>query len=122
MIYSNCLIRVEREESEIPWLKIFVQREVKEFSECTNAEKLSIFNAMDLIEKMMLAYYNPTKINLASFGNYVPQVHWHVMARFKDDSFFPEPMWGEKQRDGQLKLPSFEKFCIEVVKALTDQE
>ena len=120
MIYSNSLIRVEQEESEIPWLKVFVQRDVKEFSECTSAEKLAVLEAMDCIEKVMLAYYNPVKINLASFGNYVPQVHWHVMARFKDDSFFPEPMWGEKQRDAQLKLPSFEKFCTEVAKALTD--
>ena len=122
MIYSNNLIRVEPEVSEIPWLKIVVQREVREFSECTSAEKLAIFDVMDCIEKMMLAYYHPAKINLASFGNYVPQVHWQVMARFKDDSFFPEPMWGEKQRDAQLQLPSFEKFCEEVAKALTAQE
>jgi len=122
MIYSNDLIRVEQEESEIPWLKVFVQRNVKEFSECTNAEKLAVFNAMDVIEKVMISYYKPTKINLASFGNYVPQVHWHIMARFSEDSFFPEPMWGVKQRDSQLTLPSFEVFCKEVLQVLTAQE
>jgi len=122
MIYSNALIRVEREKSEIPWLKVFVQREVKEFSECTGAEKLAVFEAMDMIEKMMLTYYKPTKINLASFGNYVAQVHWHIMARFREDSFFPEPMWGVKQRETQLALPSFEIFCKEITEALTAQE
>jgi len=66
----------------------------------------------------MIAYYNPKKINIASFGNYMPHVHWHVMARFEEDSFFPEPMWGIKQREGDLSLPDFEGFCKKVVKAL----
>lgn len=32
------------------------------------------------------------------------------MARFEEDSYFPEPMWGEKQREAKLKLPSFNNF------------
>ena len=65
---------------------------------------------LDLIEKEMISYFKPEKINIASFGNYVPHVHFHVMARFKEDSYFPEPMWGKKQRDANLTLPSFEDF------------
>lgn len=58
----------------------------------------------------MLAYYQPEKINIASFGNMLPQVHWHIMARFRDDSYFPEPMWGTKQRDAELVLPPMDPF------------
>lgn len=118
MIFENSLIRVEVEKSEIPWLKVFAVEDRREFSACTAQEKLMIFEAIDLIEKKMLSFYKPEKINLASFGNYVPQVHWHVMARFKEDSFFPEPMWGTKQRDGSYQLKNFDLFCREVVKAL----
>ena len=109
-IYENSLIRVEREESEIPWLKIYTQQEHKEFSECSMEEKMSIFRALDIIEIEMLSYFKATKINIASFGNYQPLVHWHIMARFENDSFFPEPMWGKKQREASLNLPSFEQF------------
>ncbi len=63
----------------------------------------------------MIEYYHPEKINIASFGNYVPHVHFHIMARFKEDSYFPEPMWGKKQRNANLNLPDFSKFC-EIVK------
>ena len=63
------------------------------------------------IEKEMLNYYSPKKINIASFGNYMPHVHWHIMARFEEDSYYPEPMWGIKQRESNLDLPSFEMFC-----------
>ena len=59
---------------------------------------------------------NPDKINIASFGNYVPHVHFHIMARFKEDSFFPEPMWGKKQREANLDLPSFEIFIDKLKK------
>ncbi len=113
-MFENELIRVEIEESEIPWLKVFTQLNRKEFSECTTDEKSAIFEALDIIEKEMLSYYQPTKINIASFGNYVPLVHWHIMARFSEDSFFPEPMWGIKQREIVLELPSFEQFCTQV--------
>lgn len=110
IIYENKLIKVEIEKSEIPWLKIFTQENLKEFSQCNKETKEEILRALDIIEKEMINYFNPEKINIASFGNYVPHVHFHVMARFKEDSFFPEPMWGKKQREGNLNLPSFEDF------------
>jgi diadenosine tetraphosphate (Ap4A) HIT family hydrolase len=114
-IFENSLIFVEVHESEIPWLKIFTKAVKKEFSDCTHEEKSEIFRALDIIEKVMLDYYRPTKINIASFGNMLPHVHWHIMARFEDDQFFPEPMWGVKQRESSLELPSFEEF-LQVVK------
>lgn len=119
-MFENDLIRLEIEKSEIPWLKIFTQVERKEFSECTSKERAAIFDALDIIEKEMLSYYRPDKINIASFGNYVPLVHWHVMARFKEDSYFPEPMWGKKQREASLTLPPFEEFCTRVIRRLKE--
>ena len=114
LIYENNLVKIEVEKSEIPWLKIFTQKSIKEFSQCDSQTKSEIFRLLDLIEKKMLDYYNPQKINIASFGNYVPHVHFHIMARFKEDSYFPEPMWGEKQREAKLELPNFEQFIEEL--------
>ena len=109
-LFKNDLIKIEIEQSEIPWLKIFTNESIKEFSECNNETKQEIWKYLDLIEKEMLNHFKPDKINIASFGNYVPHVHFHIMARFKEDSFFPEPMWGKKQREAKLNLPSFEDF------------
>jgi len=110
-IYENENIRIETEESEIPWLKIFTQVPYREMSEVPAEIKFEIYDLLDIIEKEMISYYNPDKINIASFGNYLPHVHWHIMARFEEDSYFPEPMWGTKQRENRLALPSFETFC-----------
>ena len=43
----------------------------------------------------------PHKINLASFGNLTPHLHWHVIPRFEDDPHFPNSIWGERQRPGR---------------------
>jgi len=117
MIYTNPLIYIEIHESEIPWLKIFTHESHKEFSECSRDERIMIFDLLDLIEREMLTYFKPEKINIASFGNMLPQVHWHIMARFINDSYFPEPMWGAKQREGDAKVAPMEPF-IENLKAV----
>jgi diadenosine tetraphosphate (Ap4A) HIT family hydrolase len=41
---------------------------------------------------------DPLKINLASFGNMTPHLHWHVIPRWADDAHFPQPVWGPRQR------------------------
>jgi diadenosine tetraphosphate (Ap4A) HIT family hydrolase len=115
MLYSNSLIYIERHDSDIPWLKIFTHALHKEFSECSRDEKEMIWECLDIIEKEMLRYFNPAKINIASFGNMLPRVHWHVMARFEDDNYFPEPMWGSKQREGFVLTTPMEPF-IEAMK------
>lgn len=118
VIYENENIKIAVEASEIPWLTIFTQHPYKEMSEVPGFIKFEIYYLLDIIEKEMIAYYNPKKINIASFGNYMPHVHWHIMARFEEDSYFPEPMWGTKQREGNLGLPEFKSFCEKVVKAI----
>ncbi|MEI4902545.1 HIT domain-containing protein, partial [Klebsiella pneumoniae] len=44
--------------------------------------------------------YSPDKVNLASLGNVVPHLHWHVIARFRDDAHFPDPIWSVPRREG----------------------
>jgi diadenosine tetraphosphate (Ap4A) HIT family hydrolase len=117
MIYSNSLIYIEIHNSEIPWLKIFTHEPRKEFSECSRNERIMIMECLDVIELEMLKYFKPEKINIASFGNMLPRVHWHIMGRFLNDSYFPEPMWGVKQREGDVKMAPLEPF-IENLKAV----
>jgi len=110
IVYKNSLIKVEVEKFEIPWLKVFTIEEIKEFSDCSTELKLEILRALDIIEKEMISYFKPDKINIASFGNYLPHVHFHIQARFKEDSYFPEPTWGKKQRESKIELKELNKF------------
>ena len=118
LIYENRNIKIEIESSEIPWLKIFTQEPYKEMSEVPKKIRMEILDLLDTVEKEMITYYKPTKINIASFGNYMPHVHWHIMARFEEDSYYPEPMWGTKQRESKLNLPSLDIFCTHLKEKL----
>lgn len=109
-LYENDYFYIQKEESTIPWVKIFTQKPYKELSDCDEKTREAILKAMLIVEQEMIAYYNPKKINIALFGNYVPHVHIHIMARFEEDSHFPESMWGVKQRESNLNLPTFDTF------------
>jgi diadenosine tetraphosphate (Ap4A) HIT family hydrolase len=57
----------------------------------------------------------PDKINLASLGNVVPHLHWHVIPRFVDDPHFPNPVWGVKVRETPRVAP------LDLAKRLSEQ-
>ncbi|MCD8514932.1 MAG: HIT domain-containing protein, partial [Burkholderiaceae bacterium] len=61
----------------------------------------------------------PTKVNLASLGNVVPHLHWHVMARYDWDSRFPAPIWAPAQRVApsapMVALQSALKACDDAI-------
>jgi len=115
IIYKHTDFYIEVHESEIPWLKIFTTEVYKELTDVPKVLRKQLYEVMEVIEEEMRSFYNPEKINIAAFGNYLPHVHIHVMARFKEDSYFPEPMWGEKQREGTYKLASNEEFYEKLV-------
>jgi len=109
-LYENDYFYILREKSIIPWVKIFTQKPYKELSDCDTQTQKAVLDAMLIVEQTMRLYFNPKKINIAMFGNYVPHLHIHIMARYENDSHFPESMWGVKQREATLVLPNFETF------------
>jgi diadenosine tetraphosphate (Ap4A) HIT family hydrolase len=119
MLYENEFVRVERETSQVPWIKIFTREPYKELTDCPDELRAHLYACMEAAERVMRSYYAPDKINIAMFGNYLPRLHIHVIARFKDDDYFPESMWGVKQRESTtLKLPDFEGFAARLIDEL----
>lgn len=38
------------------------------------------------------------KLNIAAIGNIVAQLHIHIVARFRNDAAWPQPVWGKLPR------------------------
>jgi diadenosine tetraphosphate (Ap4A) HIT family hydrolase len=72
---------------------------VAEFSDLSATDRHACMDAVTEIERALRALLNPTKVNVATLGNVVPHLHWHVIARFDWDSHFPAPVWAAAQRD-----------------------
>jgi diadenosine tetraphosphate (Ap4A) HIT family hydrolase len=93
------------------------QQHVPEFSQLPPPERAECMDVLVAIEQAMLRHLRPDKVNLASFGNAVPHLHWHVIGRFAWDSHFPGAVWAPPQRtpDAALLrqveqgLPAFEQ-------------
>ncbi len=117
-LYENDLIWLDVQTGEIPWLKLFTKCGSREFSHCDEQTRREVWRVLHVLESEMLKFYQPKKINIASFANYLPKVHWHIMARFEDDSYYPEPVWGKKQREGTIKVVPAEQFFATIVNKL----
>ena len=72
---------------------------VAEFSDLSDTDRHACMDAVTEIERVLRGLLAPTKVNLATLGNVVPHLHWHVIARFDWDSHFPAPVWAAAQRE-----------------------
>ena len=70
----------------------------KAMSDLTAAERAALMDAVNQVELAQRDVLSPDKINLASLGNVVPHLHWHVIPRFTDDAHFPNPVWAQAVR------------------------
>lgn len=71
---------------------------VKEMSDLPAADRALLNDAVYRVELALVEVMRPLKVNLASLGNMVPHLHWHVIPRFADDAQFPSPVWAPAVR------------------------
>lgn len=77
---------------------------VKEMTDLGQDERAYFMGVVFAVESVLRELLSPTKINLASLGNQVPHLHWHVIPRFGDDAHFPNPIWSERLRAGTVRI------------------
>lgn len=71
---------------------------VAEWSDLGEAEQARCMRAVSAVERVLRDRLQPVKVNLASLGNLVPHLHWHIVARFDWDNRFPGPIWAPPTR------------------------
>jgi len=71
---------------------------VRETSDLLDADRLLLNDAVWRVELAVREVLQPLKVNVASLGNVVPHLHWHVIPRFADDAHFPAPVWATAAR------------------------
>ena len=74
---------------------------VTEMTDLPELDRMLLMDVLWQVEQVVREVMQPEKINLASLGNMVPHLHWHVIPRYTDDRHFPAPVWGQQQREPQ---------------------
>ncbi len=79
--------------------RVILHRHVREMTDLAPAERQRLMRVVLEVEAALRDTLAPDKVNLASLGNVVAHLHWHVIPRFRDDRHFPAPVWATPSRD-----------------------
>lgn len=83
--------------SNFPWLILVPMREnIIEIYDLTYADYQQTMLEVRNITKIFAEITGADKMNVATFGNVITQLHIHIIARFKNDKAFPNPVWNSK--------------------------
>jgi len=77
-------------------------KHVREMTDLTKSQRAHYMNVVYSLEQALRALMKPYKINLASTGNRIPHLHWHVVPRFEDDVHFPASIWNAAKHAGAV--------------------
>lgn len=80
--------------------RVILNAHIKEMTDLAETERRRLMDVVWATESAVREALDPDKINLASLGNLVPHLHWHVIPRFADDRHFPDAIWAVPRRDG----------------------
>lgn len=88
---------------------------VKEMTDLNETDRNVLMQVVWKTESAIRAIMQPHKMNLASFGNMVPHLHWHLIPRYTDDAHFPNPVWAA----ANVEVP--EQTIVEARRSLLPQ-
>jgi diadenosine tetraphosphate (Ap4A) HIT family hydrolase len=106
LVWRGTHLRVIRaDEPGFPaFYRVVWNAHVAEFSDLDAGQRQHCMDVVVQVEQALRQHLQPTKINLATLGNMVAHLHWHVIARFDWDSHFPAPVWAAAQREREMAL------------------
>ena len=108
VLYQNEQLRVILVTDQVlvpAYCRVIWQQHVPEMTDLNAAERQQLMDMVYAVERQMLDILQPKKINLASFGTMVPHQHWHIIARFEDDAYFPDSIWSTAHHHNSPTLP-----------------
>ncbi|MDA7705507.1 HIT family protein [Rickettsiales bacterium] len=98
-----------------PWFILVPKRNnMKEITDLEFLDQQILLKEINDISKIIQNNYNPDKLNIAALGNVVPQLHIHIIARYKNDKTFPNPVWisSEKQEYNDKDIQDIISFFM----------
>ncbi|WP_444679186.1 HIT family protein [Halomonas sp. E19] len=94
-----CQLRVMNDRRYC-WLLLIPRRDhVSEVFDLDDADQRQLWHEATRLGALLKEMTDCDKINIATLGNVVAQLHVHVVARRRDDPAWPGPVWGHGQAE-----------------------
>lgn len=82
-------------QKKLLWLLLIPKvSHVTEIYELDHKQQLQLMHEINQISQLLKKHFPCDKLNIASLGNIVPQLHVHIIARTKYDAFWPDAPFG----------------------------
>ena len=99
--------------------RVIWNRHVSEMTDLSYGERDHLMSLVFAVEETVRHVMHPDKVNIATLGNIVSHIHWHVIPRYKDDAFFPESAWSQRTQESPLsKLVERKQLAEELPTAI----
>ena len=99
-----CSIRLH-DNSKFPWIILIPKRKnINDISDLNSKDQLMLMKEIVYSSKVMKKLFKTSKLNVEKVGNIVPQLHIHIIARYKKDSSWPLSVWVAKGKTYSAKV------------------
>ena len=95
--YINSSLVLLHKNSLVPWFILIPDTTENELFKLPDSQQIMINQQISELAQFVEKHFNADKLNIATIGNIVPQLHVHIIARFFDDCFWPAPVWGQSR-------------------------
>lgn len=83
-------------DANYPWCILVPQRSnTYELYHLSDEDQIQLIRESSRLAEVMHNIFDADKMNIATLGNMVPQLHVHHIARFETDAAWPGPIWGK---------------------------
>ncbi|GAB4354505.1 MAG: HIT family protein [Methylohalobius crimeensis] len=106
ILWRNALCRVLWvEDDDYPgYCRVILNSHRQEMTDLPESERQELMAVVFAAEAALRETARPDKVNLASLGNQVPHLHWHVIPRWQEDATFPDTIWVAAKRSGRVQV------------------
>ena len=91
-----CSVRLINNQ-HFPWIILIPKRKgVTDITELNSKDQILLMKEIVHASKLMKKVFKTKKLNVEKIGNIVPQLHIHIIARYKNDLTWPLSVWVKK--------------------------
>lgn len=89
-----CTVRL-MDDKRFPWLLLIPRvADASEWIDLSREQQHQLSDEIAIVSHILKALVTPDKLNIATLGNRVEQLHVHLIARYRGDAAWPDPVWG----------------------------
>ena len=110
-----CQLRLIKDE--LIWFVLIPKiEEAVELTDLSIEDQQQVLKEVNFVASKLKLHHTYDKLNVASIGNIVSQLHIHIVARLKTDRAWPGVIWGNKSQSQSLLSNDDIQKWIEIFK------